>query len=88
MIKATPIMQTAGSHFKKPSYGFGLMIDPENEFGSSYGHGGDGPGFNAWSVYYPEFNNRAVGVTVFCNTSIEGHPLFLVKEILQALQKT
>ncbi|MCK5829890.1 MAG: beta-lactamase family protein [Methylococcales bacterium] len=86
MTKAVSIGQTAGSHFKNPSYGFGLMIDPENEYGISYGHGGDGPGFNTWSVYYPEFNNRSVGVTIFCNTSMGGHPLFLVNEILRALK--
>lgn len=87
MTKAIPIMQSGGEHFKKPSYGFGLMIDPESSFGCSYGHGGDGPGFNTWSVYYPEFNNKAVGVTVFCNTSMGGHSLFLVQEILEHLNK-
>ncbi len=89
MINAISIMTDAGPHFKKPSYGFGLMIDPENQYGCSYGHGGDGPGFNTWSVFYPEFNGdqREVGVTVFCNTSMGGHPFCLVNEILNALKK-
>lgn len=86
MTKATPIMQTAGSHFNKPSYGLGLMIDPESDYGASYGHGGDGPGFNTWSVYYPNFNGQSVIVTVLCNTSMGGHPLYLVKDILRVLK--
>ncbi len=87
MTKAVPIMQPAGPHFKKPSYGFGLMIDPENRYGASYGHGGDGPGANTWSVYYPKFDGRSVGVTLFCNTSIGGHPLDFVDEVLQELRR-
>jgi D-alanyl-D-alanine carboxypeptidase len=86
MTKAFSIGQPADLHFKNPSYGFGLMIDPENEFGCSYGHGGDGAGFNTWSVYYPDFSGRAVGVTVFCNTSMRNHPFFLVNEILEKLK--
>ena len=85
MTKTSLVGQPADFHFKKPSYGFGIMSDPENKFGCSYGHGGDGPGFNTWSVYYPDFYGRAVGVTVFCNTSGD-HPLFLVNEILEKLK--
>ena len=77
MMEAVSVGQDCGIHFKKPSYGLGIMIDPENDFGCSYGHGGDGAGFNTWSVYYPSFNGREVGVTVFCNTTMGGHPLYL-----------
>ncbi|MBN4080507.1 beta-lactamase family protein [Beggiatoa alba] len=86
MTKAIPIMQSADPRFNKPSYGFGLMMDPESDYGASYGHGGDGPGFNTWSVYYPDFNGRSVSVTVLCNTSMGGHPLYLVKDILRVLK--
>ena len=86
MTKAYSIGQLSNPQFKKPSYGFGLMIDPENEFGCSYGHGGDGSGFNTWSVYHPDFYGKTVGVSVFCNTSMGGHPFFLVKEILEKLK--
>lgn len=87
MAEATPTMQPAGPHFRNPSYGFGLMIDPEADHGGAYGHGGDGPGFNTWSVYYPEFHSRSVIVTIFCNTSMGGHPINLVKDILSVLKK-
>ena len=86
MTKPIPIGQDAGPHFKKPSYGFGLMIDLDNTYGASYGHGGDGAGFNTWSVYYPDFNGKTIGVTVFCNTSMTGHPFFLVNEVLEKLK--
>ena len=86
MTEAVSIGQPADFYFKKPSYGLGIMIDSENEYGCSYGHGGDGPGFNTWSVYYPDFESRSVGVTVFCNTTMGGHPFFLVKEILDVLK--
>ena len=85
MTKPIPIGQDAGPHFKKPSYGFGLMIDLENTFGASYGHGGDGAGFNTWTIYYPDLNGRTLGVTIFCNTSMGGHPFPLVNEILEKL---
>lgn len=86
MTEMMPIPQLAGSRFNNPGYGLGLMIEPEGEFGRSYGHGGDGPGSNAWSVYYPDFNGRAIIVTVLCNTSMGGHPFYLVKDILRALK--
>jgi len=86
MTKARPINIPAGPHFNKPSYGLGLMIDPENKFGISYGHGGDGPGFNTWSVTYPNFNNRVLIITVFCNTSMGGHPLYFVNDLLNILK--
>ena len=43
--------------------------------------------FNAWSAYYPDFNGRSIVVTVLCNTSVGGHPFYLVKDILKVKQK-
>ncbi len=86
MTEPTPITESTGQHFAKPSYGLGLMIDPDSAYGEMYGHGGDGPGFNTWSAYYPDFFGRSAGVTVFCNTSMGGHPYFLVKDILKVLK--
>jgi D-alanyl-D-alanine carboxypeptidase len=33
--------------FVRPSYGLGLMVDPENSLGTVVGHGGGGPGYAA-----------------------------------------
>lgn len=87
MMLAKAIGQQAAPQFKEPSYGFGLMIDPKNEYGASYGHGGDGPGFNTWASFYPSFKgtDRQVGITIFCNTSMGGHPFYLLNELLQEI---
>lgn len=86
MTEATPIMQSAGPHFNKPCYGLGLMIDPEAGYGGAYGHGGDGPGFNTWSVCYPDFYGRKIIITILCNTSMAAHPFYLVKDFLRVLK--
>lgn len=87
MKEARAIGQQAPPQFKEPSYGLGLMIDSKNEYGASYGHGGDGPGFNTWASFYPSFkgSNRQVGITIFCNASMGGHPFYLLNELLQEL---
>lgn len=69
----------------KPSYGLGLMIDPEWPFGGWYGHGGDGPGFNTWAMYLPDFDGRQLALVVFCNATMSGHPFRLVKSLLRTL---
>jgi len=89
MIEENLIGQEAPPHFKKPSYGLGLMIDSESKFGAAYGHGGDGPGFNTWASFYPSFQgiDRQIGITIFCNTSMAGHPFYLLNELLEELAK-
>ncbi|VAW71495.1 Beta-lactamase class C-like and penicillin binding proteins (PBPs) superfamily [hydrothermal vent metagenome] len=86
MTEVTPISPLVNSRFSNPGYGLGLVIESKSGHGLSYGHGGDGPGFNAWSVYYPEFNGREIIVAVLCNTTMGGHPLYLVKDILRVLK--
>lgn len=73
--------------FKKPGYGLGLMIDPEWRFGGLYGHGGDGPGYNTWAMHLPDFHGRRITLSVFCNTSMMSHPFYLVKDLLQVLER-
>lgn len=71
--------------FVKPSYGLGLMIDPGWGFGGLYGHGGDGPGFNTWAMYLPDFHGRPLTLVVFCNATMGGHPFRLTKNLLRTL---
>lgn len=68
----------------KPGYGLGLMIDPE-QWGGSYGHGGSGPGFSTLATHLPNFPGGALTLTVFCNTSMGGHPVFLLQDLLRVL---
>jgi D-alanyl-D-alanine carboxypeptidase len=72
--------------FKKPGYGLGLMIDPEWEFGGFYGHGGDGPDYNTWAMYLPDFHGRRLTLAAFCNTSFASHLFYLVKDLLRVLE--
>ena len=75
----------AGSFFRSPSYGFGLMIDPDWGHGGLFGHGGDGPGANTWAMYLPNFHGRELTLVAFCNTTMGGHPFYLVKDLLRVL---
>jgi D-alanyl-D-alanine carboxypeptidase len=65
MTAATPVHHQH-PRFKDPSYGLGLMIDPDGEYGSLYGHGGEGPGYSA-SAFYRR-GTAPVTVSAFCNT--------------------
>lgn len=75
----------AGPFFQRPSYGLGLMIDPDWGHGGLFGHGGDGPGANTWAMHLPDFRGRAVTLVVFCNTTMGGHPFYLAKDFLRVL---
>lgn len=94
MLEPISTGHPASRFFVNPCYGLGIMIDPKNPHGSMYGHGGDGPGFNTWSAIYPDFspkNNhlsekRCIGVSIFCNTSLAGHPFYLVKDLLDVIE--
>ncbi len=87
MLTCVSIGEDAGRFFGKPSYGLGLMIDPESPYGECFGHGGDGPGYNTWAMYLPNFNGRKLTLAVFCNTSMAGHPFDLVNDLLDVLEK-
>ncbi|ACS86832.1 serine hydrolase domain-containing protein [Musicola paradisiaca] len=79
------IGRRAGDFFPNPGYGLGLMIDPDWGTAGLYGHGGEGPGFNTWAVYIPDFNGHWLAITIFCNTSMPGQPVHLVSDLLRTL---
>jgi D-alanyl-D-alanine carboxypeptidase len=76
----------AGPFFRKPAYGLGLMIDPDWGYGGLYGHGGGGPGYCSWAMVLPDFDGRTIVLAIFCNTSMGGQPLDLVKDLLYVLK--
>ena len=78
--------KTPPPFFAQPSYGLGLMIDPEWRFGGLYGHGGDGPGFNTWAMYLPDFSGKQLILVAFCNATMRQHPLQLVRNLLRTLE--
>jgi D-alanyl-D-alanine carboxypeptidase len=74
-----------GLFFRRPSYGLGLMIDPDWGHGGLFGHGGGGPGANTWAMYLPDFHGRPVTLVAFCNTTMGGHPFYLMKDLLRVM---
>jgi D-alanyl-D-alanine carboxypeptidase len=51
-----------------PSYGLGLMSDPDGIYGPDFSHGGGGPGYSLYAGCQLEFGGRRVSAAVFCNT--------------------
>ena len=88
MRQFVDIGRPAGPHFFRPSYGLGLMIDSKEPHGGSFGHGGAGPGFSSWAAHYPDFFGEPLSLTILCNTSMGGHPGYLVKDILSCLARS
>ncbi|MCR6632031.1 MAG: beta-lactamase family protein [Magnetospirillum sp.] len=85
MATPVPIGRDAGPFFRRPSYGLGLMIDPEWGHGGLFGHGGGGPGATSWAMHLPDFHGRPVTVVTLCNTSMGGNPIYLAKDLLRVL---
>jgi D-alanyl-D-alanine carboxypeptidase len=86
MLTPISIGQDGDRFFGKPSYGLGIMIDPESRYGESFGHGGDGPGYNTWAMYLPNFKGRKLTMSVFCNTSMAVHPFHLINDLLYIME--
>ena len=50
-----------------PSYGLGIMGDPDSPRGLAYGHGGGGPGWNLAAATIPDLRGHHVSIAVLCN---------------------
>lgn len=53
--------------FQQPSYGLGLMIDPQSRYGLLAGHGGGGPGYTAGVIHLPDVRGHRVTSVVLTN---------------------
>jgi D-alanyl-D-alanine carboxypeptidase len=67
------IRRAVASHprFVTPSYGLGLMADPDCPYGAMYGHNGGGPGYSASAFHFRPVasdGSSDVTVAVLCNT--------------------
>lgn len=67
----TDLTRVPGKHppAVKPSYGMGIMADPEGPFGPSFGHGGEGPGYSLAATVLPGHRAGCLSVAVFRNGS-------------------
>ena len=87
MQRAVWIGSDAGPFFRRPSYGLGLMIDPDWDHGGLFGHGGGGPGFNTWAMHLPGLGEGGLTMAIFCNASMDEHPFGLIRGLLAAAQR-
>jgi D-alanyl-D-alanine carboxypeptidase len=69
-----------------PSYGMGIMGDPDAPCGTSFGHGGGGPGYVLWASIIPGSQWGRLAVAVFCNTS-DAVPEQLAHDIISQLHR-
>ena len=59
----------APRRWRRPSYGLGVMADPDSPFGPVIGHNGEGPGYNT-SVFHAQ-RFRAGGATLCAMCGVE-----------------
>jgi D-alanyl-D-alanine carboxypeptidase len=66
----TQLVPVPGGHppAVTPSYGLGLMGDPDDTYGPVFSHGGGGPGYSLYAGSHRKFRGRSVSAAVFCNT--------------------
>jgi D-alanyl-D-alanine carboxypeptidase len=70
LAEMTRLLRVPGDHppAVSPSYGLGLMSDPDGPHGPDFSHGGDGPGYSLHAGCHPDFGGRRVSAAVFCNS--------------------
>jgi len=70
LAQMTELLRVPGDHppYVTPSYGLGLMADPDGPFGPEFGHGGEGPGYSSNVAHYTQMGERRVSIAVMCNT--------------------
>jgi D-alanyl-D-alanine carboxypeptidase len=80
------LTRVPGSHppAVTPSYGMGIMADPDGPLGPSYGHGGGGPGYSLYAAILPHSPQGRLSVAVFYNTSLGAEAGQGVDELFQA----
>ena len=79
-------IEKGGPRFADPSYGLGLMIDPEFKLGPLYAHAGDGPGYNPWVMHLPDWHGRSLTLALFANTGLGLIPMNLANDLLCVLE--
>jgi D-alanyl-D-alanine carboxypeptidase len=87
LAEMTQLVGVPGDHppAVSPSYGLGLMSDPDGIYGPDFGHGGGGPGYSLYAGCHLDFSGRRVSAAVFCNTD-EMNAGELCDGVLAALQ--
>lgn len=66
MRDAIPVAETH-PWMTTPSYGLGLMVDPDNRYGIVAGHTGGGPGCSTAAYHFPDIAGRRVTAVALVN---------------------
>lgn len=66
MLEAIAVGETH-PWMETPSYGLGLMVDPDNRFGVVAGHTGGGPGYSTAAYHFPDVAGRSVTAVALVN---------------------
>ena len=67
LVPIGPAAAASASRWRRPSYGLGIMGDPESLSGRLWGHNGGGPGYTTSAFYAPD-----LGASVCSMCAIEG----------------
>jgi D-alanyl-D-alanine carboxypeptidase len=59
-LTPVPVTPSPEDRNRKPSYGLGLMGDPESPWGPIWGHNGGGPGYTASAFFAPQLGDACV----------------------------
>ena len=92
MIALVPVPMTPSPEDRigKPSYGLGLMADPESPWGPLYGHNGGGPGYSASAFFVPNLGDLSIcAMSATENEKFKAHELvFDVLDLLTHSRST
>ena len=79
------LIDVKSSHppFVRPSYGLGLMADPEYLLGAIYGHTGEGPGYCGAAYHLCPNEGLAITVSALCNSEEAKAVEVLVLDLLE-----
>ena len=70
--------------FQQPAYGLGLMIDRGSRFGLVAGHSGEGPGYSAGALHFPDAHGRRITSVALANYDQDNTGLLLAYELAAA----
>ena len=73
------------SRWRRPSYGLGIMGDPESSWGRLWGHNGGGPGYTASAFHAPDLGDASV--CAMCALEGDSRAEQIVFAVLDALRR-
>jgi D-alanyl-D-alanine carboxypeptidase len=75
----------SGSRWRKPSYGLGIMGDPDSAWGRLWGHNGGGPGYTTSAFHAPDLGGASV--CAMCTLEEDSRAEQIVFAVLDALRR-